>query len=1148
VNDKRRLALLAIILVATVFGSGLLIEARQADDEPVQRLVDVTEGSLQDGWGETAVETLSMYYSADSSKSGVQMLAFRRSFLPVFDWANGTIPATVGGDLYSFYASGAGASRVQFEEDPAYALRFRTRYQEPAGRPELAADAGYALGLGASQSRVVTSDYQNWQDAGVGTASGMAQASLETAFTLSDSYAGFGASLTRYRQRIKDTERLSQLSRQAWQESSSGAIQNLWSARKVGFETALPSTLTPPQGFTGEAAAISQRLLGNYFSAGTSGQGNFIRSSVKTDVLSQWAFDYDPNLAGTAHVFHDDAGRVRFFRGNADLSDEASQGFRYIKYDQWSRVIEVGVLVAVAKSSFADYAQWAREADLDQQLTGANSCAVYRISYDADPVTGTLTAYDERRGAIAKRSYHPTAIADQPTDCPGRGEGDPINESLYRYDDLGRTTLLSEHRQSASANIYRTTQRSWPSGGLLAQTVFPDEDQDEAFLTIGQGLLTLWPDVLGRALRQCAGEDCSGVVYSDITQFDWTASPLTVVAGNGVSEAYAYDLRGRPLSRSASLSGTVLFAESLRDMQFKDGENPCPGSAELPDYSAGLLIARALSGTGLPQEDQGIWNCYSYDGGLRLSRVERYATEGQSFVPSSSFTYGYDANGNVLFLSQTGQGSASFTRAGSDQITAASLASNASLTFTYDATYGQITGLAGSGSTGYSLAFSPEALLHLPVSQTVKDATSGAALLSAAIDYDASGLRASRTVSAGTMGQGSSTTSYWYGGALHPIVVTRDGVNYRLIGKSVVEEAAAQPTRSYLYADHLGSVRVVTDDQGSVIQSLGYDDDYGSTRIAGHAYASSDDAMASFYRFQGQEQEVFPLAKLGIDNNDLAQWLDDLQLYHFPWRDYAAGLASFTQTDPIPTEDSLYSAFAANPVNFTDETGGMLGNFEVDPEVQNLLDRILADPHARLSRAQLEKMTIAFYTVMAENPSARFAPERTMREAELERLRTADINRVVIGIAKRQKLDFKKLTRSDEKKIIAKAKRQIKAKKTSLMQQEAEEELRSFDNWVLNYQRQRRKWLDKYSDALSSYVRSFNAADDQIGDEKDVEEDDEKEEKADDTQPLLGADQQENGTGVPNRAPAQSEFNGRQQDDDFPRFDDNRPLRCCNIL
>jgi hypothetical protein len=86
---------------------------------------------------------------------------------------------------------------------------------------------------------------------------------------------------------------------------------------------------------------------------------------------------------------------------------------------------------------------------------------------------------------------------------------------------------------------------------------------------------------------------------------------------------------------------------------------------------------------------------------------------------------------------------------------------------------------------------------------------------------------------------GSSATSYWYGGSLHPLVVSRDGVDYRLIGKGIVEEVGSSLVRSYLLADRLGSVRVVSDDQGHVAQSLGYDD-YGFTRIAGESSAAAD--------------------------------------------------------------------------------------------------------------------------------------------------------------------------------------------------------------------------------------------------------------------------------------------------------------------
>jgi hypothetical protein len=52
---------------------------------------------------------------------------------------------------------------------------------------------------------------------------------------------------------------------------------------------------------------------------------------------------------------------------------------------------------------------------------------------------------------------------------------------------------------------------------------------------------------------------------------------------------------------------------------------------------------------------------------------------------------------------------------------------------------------------------------------------------------------------------------------------------------------------------------MVADDQGAVSERLGYDGDFGLTRIAGQTYAASDDAMASFYRYQAQEQETFPM-------------------------------------------------------------------------------------------------------------------------------------------------------------------------------------------------------------------------------------------------------------------------------------------------
>jgi hypothetical protein len=248
-------------------------------------LVDVTAGALHDGWGNAAVETLPIYYPAETGQEAIEMLGFRPSFLPVFDWSNRRIETAVASDLYSFFASGAGTSRVQYGEDPTYAFRYATRYQEPAGRLNVQAGEGYALGFGAGQSRLMTSDNQNWSDASLGLASGIASAGLETEFNTSSSSGGFGANMTTFTQAVVDSRALTRLSRRAWQVPEE-SITALWSGRQASFNSDLPSSLSPPVGVSGPVTAISQRLLGNYFTGGA-GQQAFARSAIAVDRLGQ---------------------------------------------------------------------------------------------------------------------------------------------------------------------------------------------------------------------------------------------------------------------------------------------------------------------------------------------------------------------------------------------------------------------------------------------------------------------------------------------------------------------------------------------------------------------------------------------------------------------------------------------------------------------------------------------------------------------------------------------------------------------------------------------------------------------------------------------------------------------------------------------
>jgi hypothetical protein len=216
-------------------------EAETAGSGSGAELIDVTQGSLYDGWGKEAVRSLSIYYSADTSSSDAQMLEFRSAFLPVFDWANGAIETAAGGDLHSFYANGAGAGRTQSANDPAYVFTYASRYQEPAGRRNVTTGPGYALSLAASQSRSVNSDYQNWSEAGLGTASGVDTAALRNDFNTKSRYEGFGSNLTRFTQRVADTGAVTGLSRHAWQATGSQTVSDLWSGRQVSFNSPIPN-------------------------------------------------------------------------------------------------------------------------------------------------------------------------------------------------------------------------------------------------------------------------------------------------------------------------------------------------------------------------------------------------------------------------------------------------------------------------------------------------------------------------------------------------------------------------------------------------------------------------------------------------------------------------------------------------------------------------------------------------------------------------------------------------------------------------------------------------------------------------------------------------------------------------------------------
>ena len=107
-------------------------------------------------------------------------------------------------------------------------------------------------------------------------------------------------------------------------------------------------------------------------------------------------------------------------------------------------------------------------------------------------------------------------------------------------------------------------------------------------------------------------------------------------------------------------------------------------------------------------------------------------------------------------------------------------------------------------------------------------------------------------------------------------------------------EGSTTTAKSWLYADHLGSIIGTANSAGT------------STAI--HSYGPFGEPNVTTgvrFRYTGQ------------------QYLGGLNLYYYKARFYSPALGRFLQTDPIGTADdlNLYAYVGNNPVNFSDPTG-----------------------------------------------------------------------------------------------------------------------------------------------------------------------------------------------------------------------------------
>jgi len=430
------------------------------------------------------------------------------------------------------------------------------------------------------------------------------------------------------------------------------------------------------------------------------------------------------------------------------------------------------------------------------------------------------------------------------------------------------------------------------------------------------------------------------------------ASTRTASAQNDYSRTHTYDSVGRPsLTRTVLSDGTYVNQTDYdawgRPIRNTYQRNAGPAKVFGTRYNAFGYLARIERG------NLALWQVTAQDAARRpttlalgngLAQTRRFYPQTGRLQDASLATatnlarlregYTYDPLGNVLERTQfwdAGGFIESFTYDRLNRLATSQVQGEASQAFGYDAT-GNIVSKTGTGNYTYSTQGANSVRPHAV--QTVSS-------LSGTFQYDANGnLRSGggRTVTWTsfdmplTIVKGSASATLVYGPEHQRVrqdrndgtrivyagaqeVETKNGVDtvktYWPNGIGVeIDRGTAATEMNWIHADRLGSVVALTNESGVIREKLAYDV-WGKRRSASDNVSTPDslDGQTDNRGFTGHEM------------------LDQLDLVHMNGRVYNPQLGNFLSGDPIIQDHengqnyNRYSYVFNNPTNLTDPTG-----------------------------------------------------------------------------------------------------------------------------------------------------------------------------------------------------------------------------------